>query len=227
MSRVVVTTDYLHPGDDVHEMLASHGHHPAWSHHAAVTHHARHHRGHPVHHKASDLTGVSTDHLREVRIIRGLLNDDTRWGNGELATVAARIPEEGRQGLAHTHNFGSITQVGVHARHMRFQLCRKVRGIRPGGGPHTARYFFDRAAESPAPTPGVSRRRPSPARLGARDRGRRALPSRWASSRSRPAHSRPALDQDAPVLWAATVFAGAFLAVVFCAAVFVAGVFFG
>jgi hypothetical protein len=41
-------------------------------------HHAVHHRGHPFRHKAGDLTGVSTDHLREVRIVGGLLSDDTR-----------------------------------------------------------------------------------------------------------------------------------------------------
>ena len=28
-----------------------------------------------------------------------------------------------------------------------FNWCGKVRGIRLGGGPHTARYFFDRAAD--------------------------------------------------------------------------------
>ena len=65
---------------------------------AAGAHYAVHHRGHPFRHKAGDLTGVSTDHLREVRIVGGLLSDDTRWGKSELATVPARVPEEGSAG---------------------------------------------------------------------------------------------------------------------------------
>ena len=91
----------------------------------ARAHYAVHHRGHPFRHKAGDLTGVSTDHLREVRIVGGLLSDDTRWGKSELATVPAGVPEEGRQGLAHAHR--PHRPSGSTCSTRAFQLCGKSR----------------------------------------------------------------------------------------------------
>ena len=61
---------------------------------------------------------VGADGLREVRIVGGFHGDDALDGEGELAMVIGSAPEQGRQALTHTHDFGALVEMGIHARHM-------------------------------------------------------------------------------------------------------------
>jgi hypothetical protein len=95
-------------------------------HHSAGAHHPLHHRGHALGDEAADFPSVGAVGLREVGIVGGFDSDNARGGEGDLAVVVGGAAEEGRQALAHAHDFAALVKMRVHARHVLVEEVGEV-----------------------------------------------------------------------------------------------------
>jgi hypothetical protein len=107
--------------------------------------------GIPSRTKTGHLARVRTDDVGEGRIVGGLLGDHAFRCERELTAVAAGTTEKWRQALAHATDFGSLIEVGVHARNMLLQLGGQLWRRRLSGGAHTAGDVLDDAVDFVVP----------------------------------------------------------------------------
>ena len=116
------------------------------SHHSAA-HHPLHHRGHALGDEAGDFPSVGADGLREVGIVGGFDSDHARGGEGDLAVVVGGAAEQGRQALAHTHDFAALVKMRIHARHVLVEEGGEVGRVGFCRRAHTTRDLLDVASD--------------------------------------------------------------------------------
>ena len=101
--------------------------------------------------KPRDFPRVGADGLREVGIVGGFDSDHARGGEGDLAVVVGGAPEQGRQALAHAHDFAALVEMRVHARHVLVEEGGEVGRIGFCRRPHTTGDFLDGASDLVVP----------------------------------------------------------------------------
>ena len=70
---------------------------------------------------------------------------------GDLAVVIGGAPEQGRQALAHAHDFATLVEMGIHARHMFVQESSEIGRIGFCRRPRTTGDFLDGASDLVVP----------------------------------------------------------------------------